>query len=264
MQRLKDKIAIITGASKGIGRSIALAYAKEGANLVLTARTADLLERVEGEIRKNSNINVFAVPGDISRVEDVRRVVGIATKNFGRIDVLLNNAGITGSVGNLEEITETEMDDLLQVNLKGPFLAIKEVLPHMKKQGSGNIINMSSGAGEKKPLNIPVRSISYNITKFALEGLNYSLAGKLLGTGINVNAIKPGVIRTTIHANTPPEILQEMKKRVGFEEPEVVNPLAVYLASLLPGELTGASIRASDWNREHPRYLSTLDDALIP
>jgi NAD(P)-dependent dehydrogenase (short-subunit alcohol dehydrogenase family) len=125
----------------------------------------------------------------------------------------------------------------------------------MRKQASGNIINMSSGAGEKKPLNIPVRSISYSVTKFALEGFSYSLAGKLLGTGINVNAIRPGVIKTSIHANTPPEILREMEKRSGFQEPEVVNPLAIYLASLRPGELTGNSIRASDWNKENPKYL---------
>jgi 3-oxoacyl-[acyl-carrier protein] reductase len=254
-RRLNGKVALITGASKGIGKSIALAYAKEGANLILTARTAHLLEQVASEARKNSQIKAVTVPGDVSRAQDVRKVVETAMKSFGRIDVLLNNAGIPGSANSLEQTTETELDNLFQVNVKGPFLVTKEVLPYMRKQASGNIINMSSGAGEKKPLNIPVRSISYSVTKFALEGFNYSLAGKLLGTGINVNAIRPGVIKTTIHANTPPEILREMEKRSGFQEPEVVNPVAVYLASLRPGELTGTSIRASEWNKEHPKYL---------
>jgi NAD(P)-dependent dehydrogenase (short-subunit alcohol dehydrogenase family) len=178
------------------------------------------------------------------------RVIGI------RIDILLNNAGITGSVSPLEEISEAELDALFQVNVKGPFLASKQVLPFMRKQGAGNIINMSSGAGERKALNIPVRSIGYSISKFALEGLSYSMAARLRGTGINVNAIIPGVIKTTIHDNTPKEVLEEMKRRVGFEEPAVVNPLAIYLAALRPGELTGAFIRASEWNKEHPDYLN--------
>ncbi|MGI0092234.1 MAG: SDR family oxidoreductase, partial [Nitrososphaerales archaeon] len=127
---------------------------------------------------------------------------------------------------------------------------------HMVNQRSGNIINISSGAGEKQQRNRRVRSIPYNVSKFAVEGFNHVLAANLLGTGINVNAIKPGPIRTAFHSSTPREILQDMERRMGFQEPEVVNPLAIYLATLGSGELTGASISVSEWNREHQEMKS--------
>jgi 3-oxoacyl-[acyl-carrier protein] reductase len=250
-KRLSGKVAIITGASKGIGKSIARAYAREGASLVLTARTQSTLDLTTDELKRDFGCRVLSVPGNVANVDDVRRAVDAAVKELGSIDVLVNNAGVPGVLKDLEEITEVEWDEVMNVNVKGAFLFSREVLPQMRKQHSGNIINMSSGAGEKKPMNVPIRSINYNVSKFALEGLNYSLAGKLLGTGINVNAMKPGAILTDIHATTPPEVLKEMEKRIGFDKPEVVNPLAIYLATLRPGELTGASIRASDWNREH-------------
>ena len=256
MKSLNGKVAIITGASKGIGKTIARAYAEEGANLVLTARSATTLDMTSEDIVKDYRVRVLPVPGSVSNVEDVCRTVDTAISQLGSIDVLVNNAGVPGVVGQLEEITEAGLDQVMETNVKGPFLFAREVLPQMRKQHSGNIINISSGAGERKPLNAPVRSIDYNVSKFALEGFNYSLANKLIGTGINVNAIKPGVILTEIHATTPPEVLKEMEIRPGFEKPEVVKPLAIYLARLRPGELTGESIRASDWNKQHPELVA--------
>ena len=255
LNRLNGKVAIITGASKGIGKAIACAYAEEGANLVLTARTVTTLNLTSEEIAKDYKVKVLPVPGSVVDVDHVRRTVDAAISRFGSIDVLVNNAGVPGVVKQLEEMTESDWDLVMQINVKGPFLFSREVLPQMRKQHTGNIINISSGAGERKPLNVPVRSINYNVSKFALEGFNYSLAGKLFGTGINVNAMKPGVILTDIHATTPPEVLKEMEKRTGFEKTEVVKPLAIYLATLRPGEMTGESIRASDWNKQHPELV---------
>jgi 3-oxoacyl-[acyl-carrier protein] reductase len=252
LQRLKGKAAIVTGASKGIGRAIALAYAEEGANLIVTSRTPVDLEILVNEIRTDFGVKAFSVAGNVAREEDVRRTVSSALNELGRIDILVNNAGVAGPVKKLEEISASEWDEVMEVNVKGYFLFAREVLPSMLGQQSGNIINISSGAGEKQQRSRPVRSIPYSVSKFAVEGFNHALAAYLVGRGINVNAIKPGPIKTALHSTTPPEILREMERKIGFQKPEVVNPLAIYLADLKPGELTGASIGVMEWNKDHP------------
>lgn len=246
-------MAIITGASRGIGRSIAKTYSLEGADLIVTGRTSSDLDSLIEEVQKESSSKVLAVPGNVSRREDVKRTIETAIANLGRIDILVNNAGIPGPVKPFQNITDTEWDEVMDTNVKGCFLFVREVLPHMLSQHSGNIVNISSNAGERHQRSRPVRSIPYNVSKFALEGFNYVLANNLVGTGINVNSIKPGPIKTAFHASTPPEILMELEKRSGLYEPEFVNPLAVYLAALKPGELTGASITVSEWNKERTK-----------
>ena len=252
MQHLKGKVAIVTGASRGIGRSIALAYAKEGANLIVTARSSADLDALVNEIKNGTGVKAISVAGNVAREEDARRTVSTGLKQLGRIDILVNNAGSAGPVKKLEEISVAEWDEVMEVNVKGYFLFAREIIPSMLSQRSGNIINISSGAGEKQQRSKPVRSIPYSVSKFAVEGFNHVLATYLMGTGVNVNAIKPGPIKTALHSTTPPEILQDMERRIGFEEPEFVNPLAVYLAGLAPGEVTGASIGVTEWNKDHP------------
>lgn len=251
MQRLKGKIALITGASRGIGRAIAIAYAEEGADLIVTGRTRSDLESLASEVRRKYGRKCVVVSGSVSRAEDVRLAVDTALKEFGRIDILVNNAGIPGPVKSLQDITESEWDDVIDTNVKGVFLFTKQVLPHMIAQKSGNIVNISSGAGEKHQRMRKVRSLPYNVSKFALEGFNNVLASSVAGTGVNVNALKPGPLRTAFHAGTPPEILKEMEQRSGLPGPEYANPVALYLASLAPGELNGESIDVATWIKDH-------------
>lgn len=252
MQRLKGKTALITGASRGIGRSIAQAYAAEGADVVVTGRTLPDLESLVSEIRNEYGTRAVAVSGSVSRAEDVRHAVDTTLKEFGRIDILVNNAGIPGPVKNLQDITEAEWDEVIDTNVKGVFLFTKQVLPHMLAQKSGNIVNISSGAGEKHSRMRRVRSIPYNVSKFALEGFNNVLASSLAGTGVNVNALKPGPLKTAFHSHTPPEILKEMEQRTGLPGADYANPVALYLASLTPGELNGESIDVTTWIKDHP------------
>ncbi|MGH2638117.1 MAG: SDR family NAD(P)-dependent oxidoreductase, partial [Rhabdochlamydiaceae bacterium] len=135
MQRLKEKVAIVTGASRGIGRSIARAYAVEGANLIVTGRTAKDLDTLLDEIRKNSNASkALSVPGSVLLIDDVKRAVEVAVRQFGRIDILVNNAGIPGPVKELEYISESEWDEVMETNVKGFFLFAREILPHMVNQ----------------------------------------------------------------------------------------------------------------------------------
>jgi 3-oxoacyl-[acyl-carrier protein] reductase len=220
--------------------------------VVVTGRTRSDLESLASEIKAKYGTRAVVVPGSVSRAEDVRHAVDTALKEFGKIDILVNNAGIPGPVKNLQDITESEWDEVINTNVKGVFLFTKQVLPHMLAQKSGNIVNISSGAGEKHQRMRRVRSLPYNVSKFAIEGFNNVLASSTTGTGVNVNALKPGPLRTAFHAGTPPEILREMEQRTGMPGPDYVTPVALYLATLAPGELNGESIDVATWIKDHP------------
>jgi 3-oxoacyl-[acyl-carrier protein] reductase len=248
--RLQNKVAIITGAGRGLGRSIAKAYSSEGAKVVVMSRTMSDLESVVHEINSVGGTAV-GISGNVAVSNDVQRVISETLRKFQRVDVLFNNAGIEGSSKQLEEISEAEWNEVMNVNVKGMFLFTKAVLPHLLSQASGNIINMSSGAGEKRPRK-RVRSIPYTVSKFAVEGFTDALAVRLAGSGVNVNALKPGPTRTSIQSNWTEEDFKKHEEEVGpMNEPEFVNEVAVYLASLKPGELNGASLSATEWNKVH-------------
>ena len=188
--QLENQVAIVTGSSRGIGKAIALALAKEGCNIVITSRTPNEIKETAKEIRE-LGVDTLEVKADVGNSNDVKNLVGKTVKNFGRVDILVNNAGILIKKP-LVKMTEKEWDTLISINLKGAFLFSKEVLPYMTKQGNGVIVNISSGAGKHGYATLS----AYCGSKFGLIGLTESLAQEVKKSHIKVYAVCPGMVAT--------------------------------------------------------------------
>jgi short-subunit dehydrogenase len=188
--QLKDAVVIVTGASAGIGRETALEFARQGARVVLAARREDRLEELAGQIR-TMGADALAVPTDVARSADIDRLVQAALDRFGRIDVLVNNAGF-GFSGTIEETTEADMRELMEVNYMSAFNATRAVLPHMRRQRRGHIVNVASVVGK---IAFPFHG-AYSASKFAMIGMTEALRGELDGSGITATAVLPGSTRT--------------------------------------------------------------------
>jgi NAD(P)-dependent dehydrogenase (short-subunit alcohol dehydrogenase family) len=243
---LKDKVAIVTGGTQGIGRATALRLAQEGARVVIAARGKERMDSVAAEIRAAGGA-VAAVQADVSRIEDCRRVVAEALKAFGRIDILVNNAG-TSSTGEFESVS----DDLWQADLDLKLFAAirlsRLAIPHMKKQGGGRIVNITT-IGAKQPR---ARSMPTTVTRAAGLALTKALSKEYAPHNILVNTVSIGLIRAGQHerkaetAGVPVEkIYADMGKdiplgRVGRAE-EVASVIA-FLASGAASYVTGTSI----------------------
>jgi 3-oxoacyl-[acyl-carrier protein] reductase len=241
-KQLKDMVAVITGGGKGIGRSIVLAYAEQGANLVVCGRDFSLLEEVSLEAGK-MGVAVLPVRADISVESEVENMVERALREFGRIDILVNNAGIAGPLGLLTDISKADWDEVININITGVFLCSRAVLRHMIERRRGNIINISSGAGRAVRV---VRSLPYNVSKFGVEGLTAAMAVQVKPYGICVNALRPGMIDTDFHKDTPPEWKARMPK---MRHPDEVKELAVFLAVQTMDNMTGESVDLAEWQR---------------
>jgi len=185
--RLKDKVAIVTGASQGIGEAIACAFAREGAKIVLAARNQ---RNLEGTARKIASLagTSLVVPTDVTDEASLRAMVEKTLEAFGTIDILVNNSGIAGPTKKCEDLTREEWEEVFTVNVTGMFLASKQVIPVLKEKRSGRIINISSVSG-KRPL--PNRT-PYTASKMAVIGFTRTLAFELGEYGITVNAVCPG------------------------------------------------------------------------
>jgi len=266
------KTVLVTGGSYGLGEGFALAFAEAGADLVLTARSGDLLEGV-GDACRAKGAKVTTVVGDVRVEEDVVRVVSTAVDAHGRIDVLVNNAGISELRGITAERFPTDaFDQIVDVDLKGAFLYLREVGRHMLEQGGGSIVNIASimaeGANE---LNV----IAYTAAKGAVRNMTLQLGCEWADRGVRVNAVSPGFIVTEmtrpaleglgmtrwISSRTP-------MRRVG-ELREIVEPV-LFLASDAASYITGVDLRVDggtnaangyfqippihfEWNAEEPR-----------
>lgn len=190
MEALNEKVAIVTGASSGIGRAIALALAGEGIKIALAARRQEALEKLAAEIKENGG-EALVVPTDVKQEAQLKNLVEQTKAHFGQLDILINNAGIFHR-RLVEDITEAELLETLQVNLMAPFLLTKHALPHLKKQKEAAIINMASIAATMSF----VSGGSYCASKHGLLGFSEALFEEVRGNGIKVCAICPGFVKT--------------------------------------------------------------------
>jgi 3-oxoacyl-[acyl-carrier protein] reductase len=196
--RLKGKVCLVTGSSRGIGRAIALTFAKEGADVIVNyEKTRERAEEVVKEIMAMGR-KAIAVQADISRKNDVEKMVNSAIKEFGRIDVLVNNAGKAFYSPSVLEATEEDWVKTAQINLFGPYYAIQAVAPYMIKQRYGKIVNISSNAAMGTIGKISGRAVPYAPVKAGLVILTKRLACELGPYNINVNAVAPGLTRTEL------------------------------------------------------------------
>ncbi|HJD00680.1 MAG TPA: 3-oxoacyl-[acyl-carrier-protein] reductase [Candidatus Dwaynia gallinarum] len=237
---LKDKVAIVTGASKGIGRAIAINFAKEGAKVVLNYRSDDNgAQEVLKEIENSGGV-AFLHKGDVSDFSVAEDLIKFCIEKFSRIDILVNNAGITRDT-LLLRMKEEDFDSVINVNLKGSFNCVKHASSFMIKQKYGKILNISSVIG----LIGNVGQINYAASKAGIIGMTKSLAKELGSRGINVNAIAPGFIETdmtsVLEDKTRETIMSHIPlKRMGSVED--VSNLVVFLASDLASYITGQVI----------------------
>jgi NAD(P)-dependent dehydrogenase (short-subunit alcohol dehydrogenase family) len=234
---LQGKVVMITGASQGLGKALVLAFAHEGANLIINSRNADSLDPVAKEAEGPGG-EVLAIPGDVSQSAHVEMLVEAAVEQFGQLDVLINNAGLLGPRVPIEEYPEDEWRKVLEANLTGPFLLAKAVIPHMPE--SGSIVNVTSGVSiEGRP-----RWGAYSVSKFGVEGLTQILAAELEERGIRVNSVDPGGMRTEMRASAYPD--EDPTTKI---TPEENTAVFLYLASDESKDVTGERFKAQEFQR---------------
>ena len=234
---LQGKVALITGASQGLGKALALAYAKEGASLVVNSRSEGSIRPVAEEVER-LGVKVLAVAADVSKGEDARRLVDVAVAEFGGIDVLVNNAGLLGPRVAIEDYPEDEWRRVIDANLTGPYLISKAAIPHIREGGS--VINVVSGVSVEGRAEWG----AYSVSKFGVEGLSQILAAELEDRDIRSNAVDPGGMRTDMRAAAYPE--EDPQTRI---TPEENTAVFLYLASDESKGVTGQRFKAQEFGR---------------
>jgi 3-oxoacyl-[acyl-carrier protein] reductase len=238
--QLKDKIAIITGASRGIGRAMAMEFVKQGAKVTLCATSEESLKKVQAEIEAFSPGSAILMQADVTHGDATNEVVKKTLDTHGRVDILVNNAGTTRD-NLLALMTEKEWDEVLSSNLKSVFLITKACTRPMVKQRSGVIINIASVIG----MTGNAGQANYAASKAGIIALTKSAARELAKRNIRVNAIAPGFIRTRMTDQLSPEVQKQILEKIPlgrYGEPEEVAQVAVFLASEGARYITGQVI----------------------
>ena len=197
---LLGRAAIVTGASRGIGRSIALGLAGAGARVALAARTPAALESVAGEIGRQGG-EAAAIPADVADEDDVRGLVASTVERFGRLDIVVNNAGM-GVFGPLEESTTGQWQEIMAVNARGPYLVCREAIPYLRRQEISHIVNVGSVVSVKGYPN----QAAYGASKHALHGMSKALAKEVQADNIRVHAVCPGGVDTEMVTRARPDL----------------------------------------------------------
>jgi NAD(P)-dependent dehydrogenase (short-subunit alcohol dehydrogenase family) len=232
---LQGKVALITGASQGLGKALALAFAREGASVVINSRREEGVRPVAQEIEAQGG-EALALAADVSQAADVKSLIGAAVERFGRLDVLVNNAGVLGPRVAIEEYPEDEWRRVIHANLTGPFLVSRAAIPHMPEGAS--IINVVSGVSVEGRAEWG----AYSVSKFGVEGLTQILAAELSERGIRANAVDPGGMRTEMRAAAYPE--EDPMTRV---TPGENTAVFLYLASDESKGVTGERFKAQEF-----------------
>jgi 3-oxoacyl-[acyl-carrier protein] reductase len=240
MKLLEGKVALITGATRGIGKAIALQFAKEGCNIAFTDLFADdNMKATEAEITA-LGVKAKGYASNAAKFDETQTVVETIAKDFGQIDVLVNNAGITKD-GALKRMTEEQWDMVIAVNLKSVFNFTKAVQPFMWKQGIGSIINLSSVVGVSGNAN----QVNYSASKAGIIGVTKSCAKEFGTRNIRVNALAPGFIITEMTGQLPEEVVKGWYDKIPLKRggtTEEVAKVATFLASDLSSYVSGQVI----------------------
>jgi fengycin family lipopeptide synthetase B len=218
--KLTNKIAIVTGASRGIGRAISIALARQGTTVVLAAREISKLQETSKIIESNGGKSQIVIT-DLLKEDSIKNLVHTTKDKFGRLDILINNAGVTHSA-KLEITTTEAWQNCMQVNATAPFILCREALPLLKKSSTSYIINVSSVVGVK---GYPLQS-AYTASKHALRGMTMSLAEELNGTNVRVHLICPGGVDTELIPQVRPDL-----KSQDLMRPEEIAELVLYLVT---------------------------------
>jgi len=239
VSRLQGKVAIVTGASRGIGRATAELFAREGASVVICGRKQEGLD----DVARESVGRILPIACHVGKLEDLDRLVERTTREFGRVDILVNNAGTNIAQGPAIEMTDAQFDKMVEVNLKSAYRLTRLVAPGMCERGSGSIINVASNAGIRPQFH----SLLYSMTKAALIMLTQSYALELGPRGVRVNCIAPGLVETALSeyywkdpARFEPLMERQPIKHLG--QPEEIAQIALLLASGESSYLTGQTV----------------------
>ena len=239
MGKLEGKVAVVTGGGRGIGRAVCLAFAKEGADVVLNYASKDQPAQEVVRMIQEMGRKAVAIKGNVAVRADVEKTILAAVENFGKIDILVNNAGVSRP-NMLHKMTEEQWDEVIDVQLKGPFLCTQVASKYMMERKSGRIINVTSSAG----LWGTKGQINYSSAKGGVIALTKSAARELAGYGITVNVVQPGYVSTEMFdkVKADPKLMEMYTGRIllgRFAEPEEVAHTFVFLASDEASYITG-------------------------